>query len=347
MNILVVKLSSMGDIVFALPCFRALRECWPEARIVAAVNQEFAALLEESSAVDELLVRRGTERIRRLKTLRQAAWSGLRNRFPRFDLAIDLQGNFHSAAWTYCSGARRIVGLGGRRPGWAFSLQPDFLRHAIDQNAAVLEALGVPVTNRVPVLSASSHDDAFVVDLLRRRGLPERDFLVVHPFTAWRSKEWPLARYASVLRALTRPPGSKLTALVTGSGAEAAAAAGLCDAVASPSVVSLAGTLTLGQSLALWSRAALFLGGDTGALHASAALGVRTVALFGPTLPEVTGPVGAGRRIVQASRPAAHDEYRSPDGGRHMAAIPEQMVLDALRDLLPDGIEGSRRLAHP
>ena len=335
MNILVVKLSSLGDIVLAMPCFRALRDRWPQARIVAVVNREFTALLEDSPYLDGLLVREQTERVRRLKTLRQAVWAGLANSYPRFDLAIDLQGNFHSAAWTYCSGARRMVGLGSRRPGWEFSLPIDFSRHAVQLNAAVLETLGVPVPDRVPQLFVSDRDDAFVADLLCRRGLPDRGFLVVHPFTAWRSKEWPIDSYARLLRALPDNLRMETTVLVTGSASESAQAESLCEMAVSPRVISLAGELTLGQCLALWSRARLFLGGDTGALHASAALGVQTIALFGPTLPEVTGPIGERHRIIQASRPVAHDEYRSPEGGRHMIAISEKTVLDTLNEVLP------------
>jgi ADP-heptose:LPS heptosyltransferase len=188
----------------------------------------------------------------------------------------------------------------------------------------------------VPTLPVADDDDAFVASVLRGRDLPDRGFLVVHPFTAWRSKEWPIDRYATVLSALARDSGPRPTAIVTGSADEAELARRLCDLVTGLRIASLAGELTLGQSLALWSRAGLFLGGDTGALHASAALGVRTLALFGPTWPEVTGPVGFGHRVIQASRPAAHDEYRSVDGGRHMAAIREETVLDALRELLSE-----------
>lgn len=336
MNILVVKLSSLGDIVLATPCLSALRARWPSARIVVAVNTEFVPLLAACPVVDGLLVRRGTHRVRRLKTLCQAAWAGLANRRPRFDLAIDLQGNFHSNAWTSLSGARRKAGLGVNRRGWEFSIPPNHGLHAVDLAASVLERLGVAVPERVPRLTVSDADDLAVETFLRRRGLPTRGFVVVHPFTAWDTKEWPADRYATMLRRIAVGAAGGPAVIVTGSAGEVARARALCAAVASPRIDTVAGELPLGQCLALWSRAALFIGGDTGPMHASAALGVPVVTLFGPTLPEVTGPVGKPHRVVQASRPATHDAYRSPEGRRHMLAIPIEKVLDAVHELLSD-----------
>lgn len=333
MNVLVVKLSSLGDIVLALPCLDALRACWPGGRIVVAVNEEFAPLLAGRPAVDGLLVRRSTARVRRLKTLAQAAWVGLSRAGPRFDLAIDLQGNFHSAAWTSLSGARRKAGLGAGGRGWEFHVAPDLRRHAVDLTASVLERLGVPVVDRVPRLAPTAADDRVAEAFLRGRGLPQRGFVVVHPFTAWASKDWPTDRYAAVVRRILAADAAT-TVVITGSAAEAPRARGLASAVGDRRVVSVAGDLSLGGCLGLWSRARLFLGGDTGPMHASAALGVPVVALFGPTLPEVTGPVGAMHRVIQASRPGSHDAYRSPGAAAHMLAIDVDRVAEAVRGLL-------------
>jgi ADP-heptose:LPS heptosyltransferase len=333
MNILVVKLSSIGDIVFVSPSLHALRQHWPAARITVAVNQAFAALYSANPDVDHLRLRHMTRATKRGRSLAEAAWSGLAHRYPRFDLAIDLQGTFHSAAWTYCSGARRMAGLGEGRRHWEFSLPIDHARHAVDQCAAVVERLGVPVPDRRPRAYVSEADDASLVAYLKGRGLPDRGYIVIHPFTAWRSKEWPPERYASVLRALASRPDLRM--ILSGSKPEAESAEAICAMVDSPRVVSAAGALSLGESLALWSRAHLFLGGDTGALHASAAFGVQSVALFGPTSLATTGPIGDRHRIIQARAPDKHHAYREPDGGRYMEEISEERVLDVLSELLP------------
>jgi ADP-heptose:LPS heptosyltransferase len=333
MNILVVKLSSIGDIVFATPCLHALRKHWPAARITVAVNRSFTALLGENPDVDTLWTRRATRPTKRVRSFAEAAWSGLVHRYPRLDLAIDLQGTFHSTAWASCSGARRVAGLGSGRRYWEFAIPIDHKFHAVDQCAMVLERLGVPVIDRKPRLHPSAADDVGVVARLRALGLPDRGYVVVHPFTAWRSKEWPAERYVAVLRRLAERPG--FCAVVSGSESEAPRAKAICDAVGSGRVTSVAGMFSLGESLALWSRASLFVGGDTGALHASAAMGVRCVALYGPTSVTTTGPIGEQHRILQALVPESHHAYREPGGGRFMAAISEAQVLDAVTELIP------------
>jgi ADP-heptose:LPS heptosyltransferase len=207
----------------------------------------------------------------------------------------------------------------------------DFSRHAIDQNAAVLERLGIPVLDRVPKLKVDPVADETVAAMLRERGMPERGFVVVHPFTAWRTKEWPEERYAAVLG---EAPMRDRPVVLTGAMAELARSGSLAGRARHPRILNLAGQLTLGQSLALWSRAGLFLGGDTGPLHASVALGVRAVALYGPTRVEATGPAGDGTVVIQESVPEHHEAYRSPDGVRHMLAITEDKVIAALERAL-------------
>ena len=338
MRILVVKLSSLGDIVLATPSLRAIRARWPESRITVAVNREFVPVVAACPEVDDVLVRERTERVRRLKTLGQAFWAGW-FRAGRFDLAIDLQGNFHSAAWTSLIRARRRAGLGGPHRGWEFCLPCDDRCHAVDRCGEVVARLSAPLQDRLPRLTIPKHEDRFVDGFLCRRGLPRHGFLVVHPFTAWRSKEWPIERYAELLRRLILDSGGPHTVLITGTRREAARAAELERLVDSTRVRSVAGCLPLGGCLALWARAAAFVGGDTGPMHASAAAGVPVVAVFGPTLPEVSGPVGPGHRVIQASRPASHDAYRSPSGHDHMLAITVEQVVDAVQDVLPQGFE--------
>lgn len=330
MNILVVKFSSLGDIVMAEPCLDALRRRWPAARLIVAVNREFVPLLECCPQVDGVLVRDPPGRpFRRTKTLVEAAGAAIRAG-GRFDLAIDLQGKFHSAAWTSLMRARRRAGLGRPRLGWQACLQAGAATHAVDRCAAVLERLDVPVIRRVPRLVVRAVHDRAAAAFLGARGLPARGYLVVHPGTSFASKQWPVDRYAEVLRRIVGAAARSVTVLVTGSVDEVEKARALCASVGGPQVVSVAGALPLGPFIALCSRAALFLGGDTGPMHVCAATGVPVVALFGPTLPEVTGPRGAGHRVVQVSRPAVADASSEPNAHAHMLAIQVDAVHAAV-----------------
>src|SRR6185369_11999209 len=162
-------------------------------------------------------------------------------------------------------------------------------------------------------------------------GLPRRGFLLVNPFSLWTSKTWPAERYAELIRRLAPQIGAPI--VITGGPSEAAAGAALAAAAGTSGVVSLAGTLSLAQALCLYRRAALMVSGDSGPLHAAAALGTTVVALFGPTWPQCTGPRGAGHRIVRGDPPPASPQaFRDDAAGTYMRSIPvaavEREVLD-------------------
>ncbi len=327
MRILIVKLSSMGDVIHVTPCVRALRRARPDAEILAAVDAPYADLLRRNPHLNGLV------ESHRVPGGPLAAWRQIgRDLDPflrePFDLAIDFQGTWRSALWVYASRARVKAGRGKWRPGWQTTVEPDLSRHAVRVCADIAERVGVAVDNLNPELFTSEEDDRAVLDLLKRHGLPEPGYIVFNPFSRWPSKTWPAERYAEVAARVQKEKCVPI--VITGGPGEEAQAAELLKLMPSPGVVSLAGQLTLGQSLCLFKRAPLMLTGDSGPMHAAAALGVRVVALFGPTLPERTGPWGEKHVVIQASRPAQHREYRTDDAGVHIRAIETETVCKAV-----------------
>ncbi len=122
-RILLVRLSAIGDILFASPLIAALRRAYPQAHIAWLVQPEYRSLLEHHPDLDQVIVWplrdwRDLWRRRRLRTLAREA-AGLRERLraERFDLALDLQGLLKSAVPAYLSGARERIGLGTREGG--------------------------------------------------------------------------------------------------------------------------------------------------------------------------------------------------------------------------------------
>jgi ADP-heptose:LPS heptosyltransferase len=328
-RILVVKLSSLGDIVHVTPCLRAIREFFPAAEITVAVDRRFADVIRHNPRKDALI-----ESERRAGLL--ATWAGIRAELtpfragrPRFDLAVDFQGTTHSAAWIYASGARIKAGRGTLRPGWQEALSPNLSQHAVLVCADIAASLGIPVPDLNPEIFLAAADEEVLDGILRAQGAPGHGFLLLNPFSRWDSKEWPLERYADVLQQLGRE--ISLPVVLAGSAAEAAKAAELLRRLDTRQAWSLVGMLTLGQAACLYGRARLMLTGDSGPMHVAAALGVPVVALFGPTLPERTGPWGEKHMVVQALRPARHHVYRTDPERTHMRAIDSATVLAALR----------------
>ena len=342
-RILVVKLSSLGDIVHATPCLRSLRGACPSAEIVFSVEGRFAALVRESPWTDRLIETDASSGPLSsfLEARRRLAGIGS----PRFDLAIDLQGLRRSAAWVYASRARVQTGLGGIRPGWQCVQRPDFSRHAVDICASVLENAGIAVIDRRPEITVSAAADRELDVLLARCSVASQGFVLVNPFSRWPSKAWPLDRYAELLGWMRSQCSVSL--LIVGGPGEEDQAARLMDLLEPGTATSLVGQLSLPQALCLYRRARLMVTGDSGPMHAAAALGTQVIALFGPTLPEHTGPVGDEHIVLQAKRPPAHHTYRTDRSGEYIRALEVASVRAAVERVLINPAASSESFVRP
>jgi heptosyltransferase I len=249
-----------------------------------------------------------------------------------FDLALDFQGTRRSAAWVYLSGARIKAGRGSPRPGWRATLTIDRRRHAVRDYADVCESVGVEASRFDPTLHTAPQDEAALDTILDCLRIPRRGFVLFNPFSVWPSKSWDQARAADLA---TRVAADTGTALVLTGGREEREPADTVVSLAHPgSAVSLAGRLALGEALCLFGRARLMISCDSGPMHAAAAMGTPVVALFGPTLPEHTGPWGTGHTVVQSARPPDHHTYRRDPARRYMNALGIEDVAAAVSTAL-------------
>ncbi len=325
LRVLVVKLSAMGDVIHATGCLRALRQALPAATLTLAVEERWVPVVSRNPHLDAIVTSSAQSRLgpRYLVEIRRT----LRRHGP-YDVAIDLQGNRRSAAWVYLSGAPTKAGRGDRRPGWQAAWQPDPSQHAVLVCAEICRGLGIPVADPAPQVITSARDEARTNRILAEQGLPRSGFVLLNPFSRWKSKSWPvdcLVQVIARLRHLLNVP------IVLTGGADDREAAGSVQARLAPDPLpSLVGRMTLGEALCALRRARLVVSVDSGPMHAAAALGVPTVALFGPTHPERTGPWGAGHRVLQARRPPSHHAYRTDPEGAYMAALAPETVSAAV-----------------
>lgn len=324
-RVLVVKLSSLGDIIHATGCFRALRATLPDAHITLAVEARWSGAVRHDPHLDALVLSSPspTPTLGYLREVRRR----LAGHGP-FDLAIDLQGNRRSAAWVYLSGARTRVGRGAFRPGWQRALQPDLARHAVAVCADICTAAGIPVSAPAPALHTGPEAEAALDRLLDGHGIARHGFVVLNPFSRWRSKSLPLDSAAAVI---TRLPSHIRDALVISGGPEDMPDAGaLAEMLGHRPCHSCVGQLSLDEALCLYRRARLMVSCDSGPMHAAAAFGVPVIALFGPTHPERTGPWGPGHTILQARRPISHHTYRDDQDCLYMKSLDPDRVVDAV-----------------
>ena len=287
--------NQMGDMVCATPVLRAIREAYPEAEIAlvcAPINRDVvlhSPHLDRVFVFDKRACTRPAPLLRFVRTLR---------RFGP-DLAFVLASvswSVTSAALAAASGARHVVGADGRPFGFdisrhAFSLElpsfPEMDRHAVDHNLAPLEAVGLDVSDRSTVVVPAPAEIARAAEI--RAVVPGKGPLwLMHPGAGKAQNLWPTERFAEIAaRALE--DGRRLLVLQGPADGEVMAR----FRAAGPATPSEIPPVSVGVCAALLAAAERFLCNDTGLMHVAGAVGVPTLALFGPTDPDLWAPRGA------------------------------------------------------
>jgi lipopolysaccharide heptosyltransferase I len=329
-RILIIKPSSLGDVVHALPVLKPLRRRWPEARISWLVERAFAGLLEGLRGLDEVIPFE-KERFRQAWWKPWAAAELVRfvRRLPRegFDVVIDLQGLLRSGVLARLTGAAVRIGFANARElAWVFYTHrvpiETMEQHAVDRYLKVAAALGCEGATAEFEFPVSEEDRRHIDGLIPR----EMRFAVLMPGANWKSKRWPVERFAELAGALRRRFG--LESVVAGGGDEAK------DAQRVGGAVNLAGKTTLRQLVALLERAELVIANDSGPMHIAAALGRPLVAIYGPTNPLRTGPYGRVDSVVRAEVSCAPCYRRRCWGRRCMWEVGVEAVLAAAQSQL-------------
>ena len=296
MNVLLVRAGALGDLLLLRPTIAALRAAGYGVSLLAP--ERLGKALEGPGAADSVLPSDGLE----VAAALAEGWKAgpIARALPDADAVVAFTRSAPLLE-RLAERARRLIvhdptppASGGHAALW--------LTQAL---APLLGSAPAPSLADVPVLSFTDAEQRDAEN--RTRGLPAR-FLAVHPGSGSPSKNWPLAR---VLEAASRLAGEHPWLLVTGP-AEAELAA--------PSGAILAREWPLRVLGAALARAGLFLGNDAGVSHLAAAAGATTLALFGPTDPDVWAPVGPRVQTL-----------RAPGGS--MTGLDLEAVLGAARRL--------------
>jgi heptosyltransferase-1 len=284
--ILIIRLSAIGDVVFASPLIKALRLSYPEAKISWLVEPAAAPLLQHNPDLDEVILWPKAEwqaLWRQGKFI--SLWRELRAliarlKAHRFDLAIDLQGLLKSALWARFSAAPERIGLGSKEGSQRLMTQVVSRHddsHRIGAEYLLLaREMGLDVTQFEMDIALSAEDEAFPTTVI-----PQQKYAVICPFTTRPQKHWVESRWPELAVQIEALLG--LPVVMLGGPADQAAAARIV--AANGNIIDMAGKTSLSQSAALIKHASLLVGVDTGLTHMGIAFNVPTLALFGSTCP--------------------------------------------------------------
>jgi lipopolysaccharide heptosyltransferase I len=332
-KILIIRLSSLGDILFALPSLEALRKAFPDADISWVVEDRFASVLENHPHIDELIVMpRRQWKGRGLGAL-SPAWHFLRELGRRgFDLTIDFQGNLKSGMASLF--ARAPLRLGFARsechePNWLFTNRRRSLNgaimHRIDRDLALLSLIGIDAEYEPPSLHISDQDTQLAAEFiasLRGRG----PLIVLQPGTSeWgRNKRWASRSFAALGDALCKDHDARVV-VNWGSKSEKRTANELVASMTHEATVALPteNLLALGAFL---KQADLLVGCDSGPAHLASLLGTKVVTLFGPTDPRLYHPWGHPDHAIYEALPCSPCRYRNCVGRACLSRISVERV---------------------
>lgn len=322
MRVLIIKPSSLGDIIHALPAVNLIRRRYPDAHLAWLINANFASLLQSCPLIDEIIPFPRHE-FRKLPALVKHL------RQNRYNLVVDFQGLLRSGLLTAVTGARRRVGFAAplAREGAHFAyneIVPAGQLHAVERNLLIARHLGCDMTapSEFP-LGATDACRQSVTALLAGIAAP----IAVNPASRWPTKFWGDDKFAALIRQL---PAARV--ILTGAASEAARIAGIA-----PACRNLAGQTDLAQLTEVYRRCAVVITNDSGPMHLAAAVGTPVVAIFGPTDPALTGPYGKQHRVLRAGidcSPCLSPRCRHTPHMECMQLVTVDQVLAAVRPLL-------------
>jgi lipopolysaccharide heptosyltransferase I len=294
-RLLIVKLSSFGDVLHALPVVKSIKQDLPDVSIDWVVRERCAGLLKNCDFIDHVDVLGKKPGFAELVRLR----SVLHRR--KYDTAFDMQGLFLSGLITALSGAARRVGLNRNREMNAMFLTEasvdgkTALTHAVKVQMGFRQSAGLPEISILPALThlGSSSDD-WLEPIISSLGGKSAVVLNVGASTIY--KRWPNEQWIALANKLTN---KRCHVILTAGPSEAEDAHLITEGISlKSSVTDLGGVTTSDQLATVLARADLVISGDTGPMHLSAALGTPTIALFGPTDPRLTGPFGPNHKTI-------------------------------------------------
>ena len=303
MNILVVKLGSIGDIIHTLPALAALRKRFPDARIDWIVERRSRDILLDNPMLDDLLEVDTLSWRRRL--VLPGTWKAIgssihRLRRRRYDVVFDFQGLIKSGVCAWLARSSRRIGfeLKGLRETLAGTFIneqvgiPEGRRHIIDKNLSLLKAVGIETGEREFPLSVSEEMIARGEAALDSMGLV--DFVVINPGAGWVTKKWSPELYGELAHQIQGHWDLK-SLVIWGPGEESVARTVV---ESSDGAAQLAPQTSLRETIPFLTRSKLFVGGDTGPFHLAGALGVPVVGVFGPSDPAQNGPFAPEDEVV-------------------------------------------------
>ncbi|MBI5055819.1 MAG: lipopolysaccharide heptosyltransferase I [Nitrospirae bacterium] len=350
MKILIIKPSSLGDVIHALPFLNAVKDTFPKARIDWVISENFKDILAGNPLINRLIVfdkdalKKAGGMLHVAKTLHKEL------KAQRYDIVVDLQGLLRSGVMTVFAQAPLKVGFADAREGSTFfydkKVSVDKNMHAVDKCLEVAKAIDAKVNKAAFPLHVDKASKGKVKELVGNIG----EYLVIVPSARWETKRWPAENFAELILKVAVP------CVIVGSKSDKKIAQEIMDRRQKTEdrgqipphpplakggqrgVIDLCGKTDLKELVALIAGARAVVSNDSGPMHIAAALNKPLVAIFGPTDPAKTGPYGwqknKNMKVIRANVTCGPCRKRKCRELICMEKISVEEVTKAVKELL-------------
>lgn len=348
-RILLVRLSAIGDVIHALPVAYAVRQKFPEAEINWLVEERVAELISLNPYIDKIIVMPRKEWKEIAKRNRWQALKALIGFLKglqeyNFDLVLDLHGFFKSALPVGMTKAPARYGAADAGEGSTLFYNhkikiPPEICHKVDRNLYLAEkVLGVSTEQVKFAIEPETREKEKVAELLAKYQLTAGKFIIINPYTTWETKNWHIEGYRELAERIKKELDYEV--VFTGSPDDRKGIDALLDTI-SVQAYNFAGLTTLGELTALYSKAELYIGGDTGPMHLAVAVDLPVVAIMGPTNPQIYGPYGDSNIVVRDNNLSCLNcwKRKCPNKQECMKNVTVEQVFTAVKKVL--GVTGN------
>jgi len=336
-NFLIIRLSSLGDIIHALPAFSSLRKHFPEANITWLVEEKGEEILKLVPGIDKVVVARAKrwklysrsfrEEISRIKSQIKA----------KYLTVIDFQGLIKSGFFAWFSQAEKRIGFHRKnlREPLASLFYTEQLEkfsenmHVISKNLKLLELLGIKESKiDFPLQLSSDLLESVRAKIAKIGYSPDKRMVVINVGAAWETKRWLPDKWSRVIKKIDSEQIFPL--LLWGNEIEKK----LAHKISETTGVVLSPALSLAEVVALVNETSLVVSGDTFALQAACALSRPVVGLFGPTTPGRNGPFKNTDKVAFEELECSHCYKRKCSDLKCMKILKPETVADLCMQVL-------------
>jgi heptosyltransferase-1 len=290
-RILIVKPSSLGDVVHALPVLAALKKQYPNCTVDWVVASELAGLIDGHPELDKVWTinkSRWKDSSRIGKTIAELWQLRANLKGRKYDLVLDLQGLLRSALISRFTASPIRVGFTEAREGstlfYTHKITGGKDVHAVSRYMKIAASVGCDISSiEFPVLTQQM-----------KIPFKDKEYAVLVPGARWDTKIWPATHYGALAAMLPIP------SVVIGAASDEKMAATIV-AGSKGKAISLVGQTSLKQLAYVIQKAKYMVTNDSGPMHIAAALNIPVFAIFGPTSATRTGPYGAGHTIITSN----------------------------------------------